>query len=215
MTLLTGTLRTQIEIIPHGGSTDGQDDALITLLLASLTTAPAWGQDDSDSDDQGIEASDQFANAGDEESAADQAAADEDLEDEAVLEEIADMDGGDEADETGDGEKTADDDASPEPTGNSETPPDTTRTAPPGCRTVPTARTAGGHPLTDANGRRTGTVKIFDETKGFGNTVDNSSKQEIFVHAAGLIGNICSGDVVTFEIEQGRRGLTAVDVRLL
>ena len=60
----------------------------------------------------------------------------------------------------------------------------------------------------------TGTVKFFNESKGFGFIVDNSSKEEIFVHASGLQDNIREGDVVTFEVERGNKGMNAVDVKI-
>ena len=60
----------------------------------------------------------------------------------------------------------------------------------------------------------TGTVKFFNETKGFGFVVDNTSKEEIFVHASGLIDNIYEGDVVTYNTERGKKGMNAVDVKL-
>ncbi|MCC6410460.1 MAG: cold shock domain-containing protein [Saprospiraceae bacterium] len=60
----------------------------------------------------------------------------------------------------------------------------------------------------------TGTVKFFNETKGFGFVVDNSSKEEIFVHVTGLIDNIREGDTVTFNTERGKKGMNAVDVKI-
>ena len=60
----------------------------------------------------------------------------------------------------------------------------------------------------------TGTVKFFNESKGFGFIVDNSSKEEIFVHASGLQDNIREGDVVNFEVERGNKGMNAVDVKI-
>lgn len=60
----------------------------------------------------------------------------------------------------------------------------------------------------------TGTVKFFNESKGFGFVIDNSSKEEIFVHVTGLIDNIREGDVVTFSTERGKKGMNAVDVKL-
>ncbi|MEY3242529.1 MAG: hypothetical protein RIR11_3968 [Bacteroidota bacterium] len=60
----------------------------------------------------------------------------------------------------------------------------------------------------------TGTVKFFNESKGFGFIVDNTSKEEIFVHASGLQDNIREGDVVTFETERGNKGMNAVDVKI-
>lgn len=60
----------------------------------------------------------------------------------------------------------------------------------------------------------TGTVKFFNEAKGFGFIVDNSSKEEVFVHATGLIDNIREGDVVTFSTENGKKGINAIDVKI-
>ena len=60
----------------------------------------------------------------------------------------------------------------------------------------------------------TGTVKFFNEEKGFGFIVDNSSKEEIFVHKTGLVDIIREGDSVTFEKTQGKKGMNATDVRL-
>jgi cold shock protein len=60
----------------------------------------------------------------------------------------------------------------------------------------------------------TGTVKFFNEAKGFGFVVDNSTKEEIFVHVTGLIDNIREGDQVTFNTERGKKGMNAVDVKI-
>jgi CspA family cold shock protein len=60
----------------------------------------------------------------------------------------------------------------------------------------------------------TGTVKFFNEAKGFGFIVDNSSNEEIFVHASGLIDNIREGDQVTFSTERGKKGMNAVEVKI-
>jgi len=60
----------------------------------------------------------------------------------------------------------------------------------------------------------TGTVKFFNESKGFGFIVDNSSKEEIFVHVTGLIDNIREGDVVNYNTERGKKGMNAVDVKV-
>ena len=59
-----------------------------------------------------------------------------------------------------------------------------------------------------------GTVKFFNESKGFGFVVDNSSNEEIFVHVSGLIDNIREGDKVTFNTERGKKGMNAVDVKI-
>ncbi len=51
----------------------------------------------------------------------------------------------------------------------------------------------------------TGTVKFFNEAKGFGFIVDNSTGEEIFVHVTGLIDKIREGDTVTYETERGKK----------
>ena len=60
----------------------------------------------------------------------------------------------------------------------------------------------------------TGTVKFYNESKGFGFIVDNSSKEEIFVHASGLVDTVREGDVVTYSTERGKKGMNAVDVKI-
>ena len=58
-----------------------------------------------------------------------------------------------------------------------------------------------------------GTVKFFNETKGFGFIVDANTGEEIFVHVSGLIDKIREGDVVTYETARGKKGMNAVDVQ--
>jgi CspA family cold shock protein len=58
-----------------------------------------------------------------------------------------------------------------------------------------------------------GTVKFFNTAKGFGFIKDENG-QEIFVHVTGLKDEVRENDKVTFEVEQGRKGLNAVNVRL-
>ncbi len=61
---------------------------------------------------------------------------------------------------------------------------------------------------------QSGTVKFFNETKGFGFIKANNSNEDIFVHVSGLIDEIKENDQVTFEVEQGRKGPNAVNVQL-
>jgi CspA family cold shock protein len=61
---------------------------------------------------------------------------------------------------------------------------------------------------------QTGTVKFFNESKGFGFIVDNASGEEFFVHVTGIVDKIREGDVVTFNVENGKKGLNAVEVKL-
>jgi len=60
----------------------------------------------------------------------------------------------------------------------------------------------------------TGTVKFFNESKGFGFIVNNETKEEIFVHVTGLIDKVDQGDIVTFDVTEGKKGLNAVNVKI-
>lgn len=60
-----------------------------------------------------------------------------------------------------------------------------------------------------------GVVKFFNETKGFGFIVPNSGEADIFVHSSGLIDQIRENDNVSYEVEQGRKGLNAVNVKVI
>ncbi len=61
-----------------------------------------------------------------------------------------------------------------------------------------------------------GTVKFFNETKGFGFiSPSNGNGQDIFVHVSGLLGEIRENDKVTYETQNGPRGLNAIDVKVL
>jgi CspA family cold shock protein len=59
-----------------------------------------------------------------------------------------------------------------------------------------------------------GTVKFFNEAKGFGFIKDEESSKEYFVHASGLHDQITENDEVTFELQEGKKGLNAVNVKL-
>lgn len=61
----------------------------------------------------------------------------------------------------------------------------------------------------------TGTVKFFNESKGFGFIVENESSKEYFVHATGLVDRIKDGDEVEFELKDGKKGLNAVNVKVI
>ena len=59
----------------------------------------------------------------------------------------------------------------------------------------------------------TGTVKFFNEEKGFGFIKPDNGGKDLFVHATGIIkGPITEGDAVEFEIGEGRKGPCAVKV---
>lgn len=58
-----------------------------------------------------------------------------------------------------------------------------------------------------------GTVKFFNETKGFG-FIKGENGQEVFVHASGLQDVIRENDVVTYDVQMGKKGENAVNVKL-
>ena len=58
-----------------------------------------------------------------------------------------------------------------------------------------------------------GTVKFFNETKGFGFIVDEDTSKEYFVHVTGLVDKVKENDQVEFELAEGRRGLNAINVK--
>ncbi len=62
---------------------------------------------------------------------------------------------------------------------------------------------------------KNGTVKFFNESKGFGFITEEGSNQEHFVHISGLIDEVKEGDTVEFELKEGRKGLNAVNVRVI
>ncbi len=60
-----------------------------------------------------------------------------------------------------------------------------------------------------------GKVKFFNESKGFGFIKDGSTEKEYFVHVSGLNDEIREDDEVTFDLQEGKRGLNAVNVKLV
>ncbi len=59
-----------------------------------------------------------------------------------------------------------------------------------------------------------GTVKFFDEVRGFGFIIDESDEKEYFVHKTGLVDRIKENDAVTFDLAEGEKGLNAINVKL-
>jgi len=59
-----------------------------------------------------------------------------------------------------------------------------------------------------------GSVKFFNDSKGFGFIKDADSENEYFVHATGLVDKVKEGDTVTFELKEGKKGLNAANVKL-
>lgn len=60
-----------------------------------------------------------------------------------------------------------------------------------------------------------GTVKFFNDSKGYGFITEDGSNTDHFVHISGLIDEIREGDVVEFELQQGKKGLNAVNVQVI
>ena len=60
-----------------------------------------------------------------------------------------------------------------------------------------------------------GTVKFFNNAKGFGFIVEEGSNNEYFVHVSGLIDEIKENDEVEFDLKEGKKGLNAVEVKLV
>ncbi|WP_295719892.1 cold-shock protein [Mucilaginibacter sp.] len=60
-----------------------------------------------------------------------------------------------------------------------------------------------------------GTVKFFNDEKGFGFITPDNGGSEIFVHSSGLIDNIRESNSVSFDVEEGRKGPNAVNVKIV
>ncbi|HXC06369.1 MAG TPA: cold shock domain-containing protein [Bacteroidia bacterium] len=62
--------------------------------------------------------------------------------------------------------------------------------------------------------KKKGTVKFFNEDKGFGFIKEDGTDSDIFVHVSGLKDQIRQNDQVTFDVEEGKKGLNAVNVQV-
>ncbi|MFK2820625.1 cold shock domain-containing protein [Flavobacteriaceae sp. LMIT009] len=61
----------------------------------------------------------------------------------------------------------------------------------------------------------TGTVKFFNDSKGYGFITEEGSGSEYFVHISGLIDEVKQGDNVEFELKEGKKGMNAVNVKVI
>lgn len=59
----------------------------------------------------------------------------------------------------------------------------------------------------------TGTVKFYNEAKGFGFIVDDETQNDVFLHATGLVDKVAQNDKVTYEIKEGKKGPNAINVK--
>ena len=60
-----------------------------------------------------------------------------------------------------------------------------------------------------------GTVKFFNDSKGYGFITEEDTGKEHFVHISGLIDEVKEGDSVEFELTEGRKGMNAVTVKVI
>lgn len=59
----------------------------------------------------------------------------------------------------------------------------------------------------------TGTVKFYNDAKGFGFIVDDESQSDVFVHATGLVDKVAQNDKVTYDVKDGKKGPNAINVK--
>ena len=60
-----------------------------------------------------------------------------------------------------------------------------------------------------------GKVKFFKDAKGFGFITEEGSSTDHFVHISGLIDEIREGDYVEFELTESKKGLNAINVKVI
>lgn len=60
-----------------------------------------------------------------------------------------------------------------------------------------------------------GTVKFFNDSKGFGFITPDDGSSDVFVHANGLVDEITEGDKVSYDVTEGRKGPNAVNVKVI
>ena len=63
--------------------------------------------------------------------------------------------------------------------------------------------------------QKEGTVKFFNNQKGFGFISQDDTRTDVFVHSTGLIDQIRENDKVSFEVENGKKGPSAVNVKVI
>jgi CspA family cold shock protein len=63
--------------------------------------------------------------------------------------------------------------------------------------------------------QKKGTVKFFNNQKGFGFISQNDNRNEIFVHVTGLIDEIRENDQVEYDVQEGKKGLNAINVKVI
>jgi cold shock protein len=59
----------------------------------------------------------------------------------------------------------------------------------------------------------TGTIKFYNDAKGFGFIIDDESQSDVFVHATGLVDKVAQNDKVTYDLKEGKKGPNAINVK--
>ncbi|MFC0262292.1 cold-shock protein [Fontibacter flavus] len=59
----------------------------------------------------------------------------------------------------------------------------------------------------------TGTIKFYNDAKGFGFIIDDESQSDVFVHATGLVDKVAQNDKVTYDLKDGKKGPNAINVK--
>ncbi|PIB35504.1 cold-shock protein [Reichenbachiella sp. 5M10] len=60
-----------------------------------------------------------------------------------------------------------------------------------------------------------GVIKFFNDSKGFGFIKPDDGGDDIFVHTSGLVDEVRENDKVEFDVERGRKGMNAVNVKVI
>ena len=60
-----------------------------------------------------------------------------------------------------------------------------------------------------------GTVKFFNNAKGFGFITPDDGGKDVFVHKNGLTDEITEGDKVSYDVEESQKGLNAINVKVV
>jgi CspA family cold shock protein len=60
-----------------------------------------------------------------------------------------------------------------------------------------------------------GTVKFFNDSKGYGFITPDEGGKDVFVHVNGLNDDIAEGDKVSYDVEEGRKGPNAINVSVV
>ncbi|MGN6638989.1 MAG: cold-shock protein [Mucilaginibacter sp.] len=63
--------------------------------------------------------------------------------------------------------------------------------------------------------QKEGTVKFFNNQKGFGFISQDETRTDVFVHSSGLIDQVYENDRVSYDIENGKKGLNALNVKVI